>query len=197
MSRARLIIAITIFLVAFGVRLLTWHVTRLTVGKVQSSVVQDYQRVGRLLRQDGLRGFFSSSSSLADLNNLGHPPGYSVLLAFIQSTTAIQLIQIIFDAGSAVLIFLIVAEVFSTGTATVAGALAAFSPQLAWNSMLLLPDSLAVFPLLLALYILARVRKNPRILNFIGVGVLVGISCWLRANAMLLTVFLAAAAPLL
>ena len=197
MPRARLIIALVIFLVAFGVRLLCWHDTRLTVGKVQSSVVQDYQRIGNLLRRDGIRGFFSSSSALADLNNLGHPPGYSVLMAFIQSTTAIQLVQIIFDAGAAVLIFLIVGEVFSTATATVAGALAALSPQLAWNSVLLLPDSLAVFPILLAIYLLARARTKPRLINFILIGVLVGLSCWLRANAMLMTFFLAAAVLLL
>jgi hypothetical protein len=67
-----------IFLLAFGVRVLSWHDTRLEVGKVQTVVVADYQRVAQLLRDGGLRSFFSSSSPLADLNNLGHPPGYSI-----------------------------------------------------------------------------------------------------------------------
>src|SRR3954462_10822467 len=83
--RSRSAIGIAIFLLAFGVRVLTWHDTRLEVGKVQTSVVGDYQRIADLVRDGGLRSFFSSSSALADLNNLGHPPGYSILLAGIYS----------------------------------------------------------------------------------------------------------------
>src|SRR6266478_9880104 len=79
--RARLITVLIIFLVAFGVRVLSWHDTRLEVGKVQTAVTADYKRISQLLSEGGIRSFFSSSSSLADLNNLGHPPGYSIFLA--------------------------------------------------------------------------------------------------------------------
>src|SRR5687767_253061 len=191
-----------IFLLAFTVRSLTWHDTRFEVGKVQSSVAGDYQRVAQLLRQEGLSGFFSSSSSLADLNNLGHPPGYSILIAFVRaifgsSNAAVQFTQILFDSFAAVLLLLIVLELFSLAPATIAGLFAALSPQLVWNSALLLPDSLATFPILLGVYLLARSREKPRFATFVMIGVLVGLSCWLRANAMLLTVFLAAAVFLL
>jgi hypothetical protein len=194
----RVALCASIFLLAFGVRLLTWHDTRLEVGKVQTVVSQNYKLVGQLLRQDGLRGFFSSSSPLADLNHLGHPPGYSILIAlthavFGESDTAVQFEQIFFDALSAVVIFLIVGELFPSGPAVIVGMLAALSPQLAWNSVLLLPDSLTVFPILLSVYCLARAAKKPRLLTFIAAGALVGISCWLRANAILLAFFLAAA----
>ena len=200
--RASVLIAIAIFLLAFSVRSLTWHDTRFEVGKVQSSVAGDYQRVSELLRQEGLTGFFSSSSSLADLNNLGHPPGYSILIALVRgvfgsSQAAIQFTQILFDSLAAVLLFLIVLELFSLAPATIAGLFAALSPQLVWNSVLLLPDSLATFPILLAVYLLARGREKPRLATFVIIGALVGLSCWLRANAMLLTVFLAAAVLLL
>lgn len=200
--RARVLVATAIFLLAFSVRSLTWHDTRFEVGKVQSSVAGDYQRVAELLRQEGVRGFFSSSSSLADLNNLGHPPGYSILIAlvrgvFANSHTAIQFTQILFDSLAAVLIFLIVLDLSSLTPATIAGLFAALSPQLAWNSVLLLPDSLATFPILFAVFLLARSREKPRLATFIIIGGLVGLSCWLRANAMLLTVFLAAAVLLL
>src|SRR5437764_10638142 len=196
--RARLFVAIGLFSLAVTVRVLVWHDTRLEVGKVQSSVAGDYQRIAELFEREGLRGFFSSSSSLADLNNLGHPPGYPILIAlshsaFGKSETAVQFVQIVFDAAAAVVIFLLVAEFFSLTAATLAGLCAAFSPQLAWNSVLLLPDSLAVFPILLSVYLLARTRRAPRIIIFIAAGALVGLSCWLRANAMLLTVFFAAA----
>src|SRR5436190_13380945 len=112
--KRRIVSAVVIFLLALGVRVLTWHDTRLEVGKVQSAVVADYQRVAELLRAGGVSSFLSSSSPLADLNNLGHPPGYSFLIAsvysFRHSDAAVQLMQITGDALSAVLIFLIVAE---------------------------------------------------------------------------------------
>jgi hypothetical protein len=200
--RTRFAICLLIFLTAFGVRLLSWHDTRLDVGKVQTAVTGDYQRVARLLKEGGIASFLSSSSPLSDLNTLGHPPGYSILLAgifsvFGESDTAVQLVQIIFDALAAVMIFLIVAELLPVGAGVVAGLMAAFSPQFAWNSVLLLPDSLAVLPILLAVYCLARAARKPHFITFVIAGVLVGISCWLRANAMLLTFFLAAAVPLL
>src|SRR5256885_7384525 len=195
--KRRILIAVVIFFVAFGVRILTWHDTRLEVGKVQSAVVADYQRVAELLRAGGVSSFFSSSSPLADLNNLGPPPGYSFLIASIyslrQSDTAVQFAQIIGDALSVVLIFLIVSELLPLSAGVMAGLLAAFSPQLAWNSVLLLPDSISVLPILLAIYLLAHSLKKPRAINFLIVGALIGLSCWLRANAMLLALFVAAA----
>src|SRR5437660_6982252 len=101
-------VAIVIFLLAFGVRVLSWHDTRLEVGKVQTVVTADYQRVAELIHDGGIRSFFSSASPLADLNNLGHPPGYSFLIAaiyaFKHTYTAIQFAQITADALSAVLI---------------------------------------------------------------------------------------------
>src|SRR6266404_2910262 len=196
--RSRVTIALLIFLLAFGVRLLSWHDTRLDVGKVQTTVSGDYKRVAQLLRQGGVASFLSSSSPLNDLNTLGHPPGYSILIAAVYSVcgdsdTAVQFAQIVCDALAAVLIFLIVGELLPLSAAVVAGMLAAFSPQFAWNSVLVLPDSLAVLPILLAVYCLTRAAKNPRLVTFLIAGALVGVSCWLRANAMLLTFFIAAA----
>jgi hypothetical protein len=200
--RTLVVLAITIFVLTFGVRLLSWHDTRLEVGKVQTVVSADYQRVAQFLKQGGLAAFLSSVSPLSNLNTLGHPPGYSILIAILYSVfggsdSAVQFVQMIADALSAVMIFLIVAESVPFSAAVVAGILAALSPQFAWNSVLLLPDSLAVLPILFAVYCVARAVKNPRLLTFVIAGALVGISCWLRANAMLLTFFIAAAVLLL
>src|SRR5258706_2592243 len=101
------------------------------------------------------------------------------------------------DALTAVMIFLIVGELLPVSAATIAGMMGEFSPQFGWNSLLLLPDSVAVFSILLAIFCLARGTKNPRLWQFMAAGGLVGVSCWLRANAMLLTFFLAAAVLLL
>src|SRR5947208_10941497 len=113
--RFRVVIALAVFLLAFGVRLLSWHDTRLEVGKVQTGVTADYKRVAELLREGGVASFLSSSSRLSDLSTLGHPPGYSILLALInsvfgESNTAIQFVQMICDASAAAVILLIVAE---------------------------------------------------------------------------------------
>jgi len=196
----RLALCALIFLLAFAVRALTWHDTRLDVGKIQTSVVADYQRVAGLIHEGGVSSFFSQSSPLADLNNLGHPPGYSLLIASVYSVkasdAALQMLQIALDAFSDVLIFLIVAELFPLTAGLVTGLLAALSPQLAWNSVLLLPDAISALPILLAIFLLARALRNPRIFTFVIAGALIGISCWLRANAMLMTLFFSAAVVL-
>src|SRR6267378_4233496 len=137
--RTRFAICLLIFLFACGVRVLSWHDTRLEVGKVQTAVTGDYQRVAQLLRQGGLASFLSASSPLSDLNTLGHPPGYSILLALInsvfgESDTAIQFVQMICDASAAVVILLIVAELLPLSVAALAAILSAVSPQFAWNS---------------------------------------------------------------
>jgi len=196
--RTLILISLIIFVMALGVRFLSWQDARLLeAGKVQSSVTGDYKRVAQLLMDGGVTAFFSSSSPLSNPDNLGHPPGYSILIATIykainQSYTTLQLIQILCDALAAVVLFLIIAELLPVSAAIIAGLLAAFSPQFAWNSVLLLPDTLAVLPILLAVYCLTLAVKRPRLALIIAAGALIGLSCWLRANAILLPLFLAA-----
>jgi hypothetical protein len=198
-------IAITsavIFVVAFGVRLLSWHDTRTEVGKVQTVVAADYQHVARLLSEGGVRGFFSSSGPLADPNMLGHPPGYPILIAvlwsiFGESNASIQLVQLACDALAAVLILLIAIELFPFSVGVIAALLVAFAPQFSWNSVLLLPDTLAVFPLILAVYFLTRAFKNPQLITVMVAGACIGVSCWLRANALFMGPFLAVSILLL
>ncbi len=196
------IASVAIFIIAFGVRLLSWHDTRREVGKVQTVVAADYQHVARLLRQEGVRGFFSSSGPLADPNMLGHPPGYPIVIAIVwgvvgESNASIQLFQIVCDALAAVLIFLIGIELFSFAAGLLGGLLVSFAPQFSWNSVLLLPDTLAVFPLILAVYLLARAVKRPHPGTVIVAGACIGLSCWLRANALFMAPFLAASILLL
>jgi hypothetical protein len=148
-----------------------------------------------LVRGD-LRAFVS------DLDDMAHPPGYSILLAgifktFGESDTAIEFVQMLCDSLAAVFVFLIGGELISLGIAVWAGILAALSPQFAYYSVLLLPDSLAVLPILVAVYFLIRAVKHPRLLSFALAGIFIGLSCWLRANALLLAPILACLVPLL
>lgn len=194
--------ALAIFLVALSVRLLTLQDARVDAVKVQSGVAADYQKTAHLISQTGVAGLFDPNGPLADPNLLGHPPGYPIVrsviaLMFGDSNNGMQIFQIVCDALAAVLVFFIALELFSFAPGVIAGLLASFAPQFAWNSVLLLPDTLAVLPLLLAMLLLIRGLRRPHLILFIAVGLLLGISCWLRANAMLIALFFAVAAALL
>ena len=176
-------------LLALGVRFLTWQDNRRDIWKIQTSVTDGYKDSARQLASGDLKLFVS------DINHMGHPPGYSVLLAGIfktvgESDTAIQFLQILLDALSVVLIFLIALKLVPFGAAVLCGFLAAISPQFAYFSVVLLPDSLVVPPILLAIWFLIRGR------NFAIAGALIGLSCLLRANALLLPFFIALLIPL-
>jgi Dolichyl-phosphate-mannose-protein mannosyltransferase len=220
-----------IFLVAFGVRLLAWQDNRFEARKVQTAVTEGYKHAARLLNEGGPSSFFSASSPLADTNHLGHPPGYSLLLAFVSRLTddtdaGVQFVQILADSLAAVVIFLIALALLSTPVALIAALLVALAPQFTYNSTLLLPDSISVLPLLVAVYCLALAArrkstaaqrktlaaqlktlaaqrdKTPAARRkamalLVAAGALVGVSCWLRANAMMLAPFIALATPLL
>jgi 4-amino-4-deoxy-L-arabinose transferase-like glycosyltransferase len=191
-----------IFVVALGVRLLCWNDVRLEVWKVQTAVTSNYKHLAHLLRDNGPASFFDRASTSSDPDLLGHPPGYPIFLAvgyslFGESDTAIQIIQMFADSLAAVVVCLIAAELFPFGVALIAGALAALSPQFSWNSALLLPDTLAVLPLLLAMWLIIRAYKRRALLYLIAAGALIGVSCWLRANSLLFAPFLLLLIPLL
>lgn len=194
MPRVALIIC-SLFLLALGVRFLTWQDNRRDIWKVQTSVTDGYKDSARQLAGGDLKLFAS------DINHMGHPPGYPILLAAIlktfgESDTAIQFVQIILDVLSVILLFLIALKLFPLAVATTCGVLAAISPQFAYFSVVLLPDSLVVPPILLAIWLLIPIRKEPRLANFAIAGALIGVSCLLRANALLLPFFLALLTPL-
>ena len=176
-------------LLALGVRFLTWQDNRRDIWKIQTSVTDGYKDSARQLASGNLKLFVS------DINQMGHPPGYPILLAVIfktfgDSDTAIQFVQIVMDCVSVVLLFLIALKVVPFTAAVLCGFLAAISPQFAYFSVVLLPDSLVVPPILLAVLLLIRGR------NFAIAGALIGVSCLLRANAFLLPFFLALLTPL-
>jgi 4-amino-4-deoxy-L-arabinose transferase-like glycosyltransferase len=98
---------------------------------------------------------------------------------------------------AAPLIFGIAFQLFGYRTGVIAGALTALAPQFAYHSALFLPDELSVIPVLGALLVLSLARSDPRAMYAVGIGVLLGISCWLRANGLLLPFFFALAAVLL
>src|SRR5687768_1496874 len=178
-----------VFLAAFGVRLVCWAGARFEARAVQSAVAENYKHLARLLGANGAASFYDPSSTTSEPDLLGHPPGYSFVLFFVyklfgESDSAAQIFQLACDSLAAALVFLIACELLSFGVGVVAGALAALAPQFCWNALTLLPDTLAVLPLLLAVYVLVRASggKTKPLWGALAAGALVGLSCWLRAN---------------
>jgi hypothetical protein len=194
--RRMLLICLVVFLLAFGVRLFHWQDNRPVFPKLFTGMVENYKSNARLLLNGDVRTFVTGPSPPGDANILTYPPGYPIILAVVfkvfgESDTPVRWVQIICDAAVAVLLVLIAAELLPLKIAATAGALAALSPQLAYYSLILLPDSLATLPILLAIYFLVRAKKSNSFGAAVAAGALIGVSCWLRSNALLLAPFLA------
>ena len=198
----KLLISIAVFLVAFGVRVLHKQDNLLPPF---FGMTAEYRAHALTLVDGNVKAFLRGPNPPSDTNVIKHPPGYPILMAAVYkvfgatdpSERAMQLVHITLDSLAAVLVFILAAELFSFGVATLAGFLVAFSPQLAYHSIAVLPDPLAAPPLLLAIIFLVRSYKRQRVVSMIAAGAFIGISCWLRSNALLLPFFIAALAPIL
>lgn len=189
-----------IFLVAVGVRALHWQDNRHALPF--AGMNEEYKAHALVLVEGDLYHFVRGYDPPSDANFVKHPPGYPLLLAavykvFGDSEAALVGVHVALDALAAVLVFLITAELFSVAPAFVAGMLVALSPQLAYHSIAPVPDPLAAPPILLAFLLLARATKRPRLRTVVAAGALIGVSCWIRSNALLLAPFVALLAPLL
>ncbi|HLF84476.1 MAG TPA: glycosyltransferase family 39 protein, partial [Blastocatellia bacterium] len=205
-----------IFLTALGIRLLYWqdNYAELSREKRNSGLQMVsffyYDQAQRILDDGGIL-FPRNPVDRGDATTLTHPPGYSILMSAAfkalpergadqglpQTNPVLRVIQIIGDAASAVVLLLIATELFPIGVAIIAAMFCSLSPHFAYYSLMLAPDSLSVLPLLLAVFVLIRAIKHPRFITVLAAGALVGLSCWLRSNALLLAPFVACAIPLL
>lgn len=197
-----IVTGVIIFLAALGVRLIHWQDYQLNIGADQGSLVSRYkQQAQRMIDGDGIlypTGYQEHSSPQLLL----HPPGYSMFIATVfgllgHADDNLVRAQIICDSIAAVLVFVIALQLLPFGASTLAGLLVAFSPHLAHQSLMLLPESLAVLPILIAVCLLIRARKQPRLIAILAAGAMIGVSCWLRSNGLLLAPFLAFAILLL
>jgi dolichyl-phosphate-mannose-protein mannosyltransferase len=199
-SRRRFfIICAAIFLLALCVRILHWQDTYSEIAR-NDTILQtlgDFYRIEtrRILDEGGIL-FANGPVDTGDALPLIHPPGYSILMAaaariFNNPDRALRLFQIICSSISAALIFVIASRLLPLGVAIIGGALAALSSHLAYYSLWLTPESLAVLPILVAVYLIIRALARPSLITIATAGTLIGLSCWLRANGLLLAPFLA------
>jgi dolichyl-phosphate-mannose-protein mannosyltransferase len=199
-NRTIVIMCAVTFFTALGVRLLYLQDMRsekLYGETLITNMVECYEyEAARMAKQGGLL-FPNEPVDPGDARIIRHPPGYSFLLVAIyggnppdRSYALVKLIQIFCDSAAAVLVALIAAKLLVTSIAFISGLLVAFSPHLGYYSLWLSPDSLAAVPILIAVYLLIKTSKTPRLIPVISAGIMIGLSCWLRSNALLLAPFL-------
>jgi Dolichyl-phosphate-mannose-protein mannosyltransferase len=126
-----------------------------------------------------------------------YPPGYPIFVSavyslFGKSSFNVQIVQNAINSMSAVLIFLIAGELVTWRVGVASGLLAAASHHLSYYSNFTLPDSLCALPILVGVYLLVKARPHsPTSFWFYALaGVMLGLSLWLRSNALLLGPFL-------
>jgi len=110
-----------------------------------------------------------------------------------RSAATVQSVQWVLDAFSVLLIVGIGVTAFGWRAGVVAGAIAALWPLLAVYGALPLADAPTSWVVLGGVWMLLLAVKRSAVGWAIGAGALVGLSCWLRANAVLLIIFWAVA----
>ena len=124
-----------------------------------------------------------------------YPPGYPLWIAGIykltgeRSPSSVQKIQWILDALSVLLVVGIGVTAFDYRVGIVSGLLASLSPLLALSGAVPLADTPTSWLVLGAVWLLLIAAKRQKLVPALLAGLLVGLSCWLRANALLLPVF--------
>jgi 4-amino-4-deoxy-L-arabinose transferase-like glycosyltransferase len=155
--------------------------------------------------QDGLdgRASFFRIDDPSRTDTAVYPPGYPLWLALIyklsgtRSPAVVQNVQWVLDSLAVFLIVGIGVTAFGWSIGLWAGGITALWPLLATYGAVPLADAPTSWIVLGAAWMLLLAAKRQSVGWALGAGALVGASCWLRANAMLLVFFWALALLLL
>jgi hypothetical protein len=197
-ARTKLLLALLILVLAFAVRSL--HAVDLahsmyTTDQPFNGLTEGYdRRASSILSGEGLLGPYNIDPG--DTTWTTQAPGYSIFLSGVYTILArdffkAQLIQNIINSLSAALIFLIAGSLISWRVGIAAGGLAALSHHLAHISNFILPDAMHALPVLAAIYLLVIAgRRKHSYWFYSAAGMMIGLASWLRAQTMLLGLFL-------
>jgi 4-amino-4-deoxy-L-arabinose transferase-like glycosyltransferase len=128
-----------------------------------------------------------------------YPPGYPLWLAFVyqvggtRSALVVQGVQLTLDALFVLLILGVGATAYGWRAGVAAGVLAALSPLMAFYGATPLADSPTAWIVVGGAWMLLLAAKRLSWRWALGAGLMMGASCWLRANALLLGVWCALA----
>lgn len=121
-----------------------------------------------------------------------YPPGYPLWLALIYSASGersaytVQNAQWVLDALSVLLVAGIGVTAYGWRVGLIAGTLAALSPLLALYGATPMADAPASWTVLGGVWMLLLAARRRSWKWALGAGLMIGVSCWLRANALLL-----------
>ena len=197
--RAKVLFALVIFITSFSIKSL--HATDLapithTEHQLYTGMAGQYlaQSVS-MLKGHGI--LFPDNQDPEDTSLLARPPGYPMFLGAVYyffggSYFTAQLVQNLLNSISPVLIFLIAGALVSQRVGAVSAMIAAVSHHLSYYSNAILPDALCALPILLGVCILVRTKHRRQVLGYALAGAMMGLSVWLRPNALLMGCFFAA-----
>jgi hypothetical protein len=196
---------LAVFFCALGVRLLyasSAFADLYGVEQERYRIAHFYHEAAAGLVEGDDRVVFPTGVVPADTLLVGYPPGYFAFMAALYAVSndrmeAVLLAQCVVDAFACVLLLLLGETLSSTLVGFVAGLMMAVSPQFAYLSLVLKPDTLTVVPVLAAVLFVVRGATTNRVRDWVAAGALLGVACWLRQNALLLAPALAAVALVL
>jgi 4-amino-4-deoxy-L-arabinose transferase-like glycosyltransferase len=189
-----------IFLIALSVRALTAYFiyTHLSDPSwFQSGTYQIFDRKAQFILERKSSLFWIDDATQTE--SAVYPPGYPLWIASIYALTghrspaSVQQFQWVLDAFSVLLIVGIGSASYNRRVGLVAGFLVALSPLLALSGAVPLADAPTSWLVLGGVWLLIVATKHQRLWPALGAGLLVGLSCWFRANGLLLPIFWLAA----
>lgn len=128
-----------------------------------------------------------------------YPPAYSLWITKVykfsgnRSAGSVLKVQWLLDSLSVLLLVAIGIRAYGHRVGIIAGVLAALSPLLALSGATPLPDAPTSWLVLAAFWFLLTAVNRQQVFMGLAAGILVGLSCWLRSNAILLPLFWIAA----
>jgi hypothetical protein len=194
-STRKIAALIAIVALALIVRGLTAHFVRAHLedpGWFQSGSFKIFDRQAQNVL-DGKEPFFwISDSTRTDL--IQYPPGNLVWIGSIYAVTSersavsVQRVQWVLDGFAVLLIVAIAVTAYGWTIGVIAGVLAALSPLLALYSATPGADEPTNWLILAAVWLSLLAFKRKSVPYALGAGGLLGLSCWLRVNPLLLFV---------
>ncbi len=189
-----------ILALAFSVRALTANFLRAHIddpGWFPSGIYGVFDRQAQNWLDGRAAIFWIDDSSHTDA--AVYAPGYPLWLALIyklsgtRSPLVVQNVQWVLDAFSVILIIGVGVTAYGWRVGLCAGGIAGLWPLLVTYGSVPLADAPTSWIILGATWMLLIAAKRKRVGWALGAGALIGASCWLRANAMLLVFFWALA----
>jgi len=203
-SRRRLFYILFILIIAFSVRGLTRQFVEDNLnepGWFQSGTYAIFDRHAQKILDSQASIFWIGDPGQTEAAI--YPPGYPAWLALIytitgeRSASATQRVQWILDALAVLLVVGVGVTAYGWSAGLMAGLLAALSPLLSLAGATPLADAPTSWFVVAGIWMLLLAHKRTSFAWAIGAGLMLGASCWLRINGLLLVFFWAIALMLL